>query len=46
MAGPTGKGGHTVLASETGPAGFALVELLFNIVEAQQKEIDELKARR
>lgn len=45
MKGPGGKGGAVILGSETGPAGFGLVELLFKIVEAQQKEIDEIKRK-
>jgi hypothetical protein len=45
MKGPEGKGGNVILGSETGPVGFALVEILFRIAQAQQKEIDELKRK-
>ena len=45
MAGPEGRGGDNVLGGPGGPAGSGVVECLFRIVQAQQKQLDELRVR-
>ena len=37
--------GKVMMCSDRGPAGFDLIQALITVVEQQQREIDQIKAR-
>jgi hypothetical protein len=39
-----GKSGHTVRYTAAGPIGMALIDKLVELLEAQQQQLDELRA--